>query len=83
MAERFGIDRVLTLSVLAQVNLVLPEMPVYRAAGLLRGDKLRTLDAVHVAQCLDLAADLMISYDDRQIAAARAAGIATRSPGRP
>ena len=82
MAERYHIDRLLAFSTLSQVNLVLPEMSVYRAAGLLSGDTLRTLDAIHVAHCLDIAADVMVSYDDRQIQAATDAGIRTVSPGR-
>ncbi len=42
----------------------------------------RTLDAIHVAHCLHIAADLMVSYDDRQIEAAESADIRTVSPGR-
>lgn len=61
----------------AQVNSVVPEMSVYRAAGLLSGDTRQTLDAIHVAHCLHIAADLMVSYGDRQIEAAESAGIRT------
>lgn len=59
MAQRYRIDRIRALSVLAQVNIVLPEVSLYRAAGLLSGDTLRTLDAIHVAHCLDIGAEVM------------------------
>jgi predicted nucleic acid-binding protein len=42
---------------------------------------LRSLDALHVASALVAAADSMIAYDHRLIAAARELGIATLSPG--
>jgi predicted nucleic acid-binding protein len=47
-----------------------------RAAGLAPRE-LRTLDAIHIASALSLGADLLafVSYDDRQRAAARKAGL--------
>ena len=45
---------------------------------------LRALDAVHIASALSLdELDAFVSYDDRQAAAARLAGLRTVSPGRP
>lgn len=43
---------------------------------------LRTLDAIHVATAASLAASLggLVAYDQRLVAAARAAGMATWSP---
>lgn len=45
--------------------------------------ELRSLDAVHLATALSLDVDLdFVTYDDRQAAAARAAGLRVVQPGR-
>jgi predicted nucleic acid-binding protein len=52
------------------------------AAGALAEPALRALDAIHVAAAVDLAPlDGFVSYDERQAAAARLAGLRTVSPG--
>lgn len=52
------------------------------AAGALEGRFLRALDAIHVAAAVDLSPlDAFVSYDERQAAAARLAGIRTVAPG--
>jgi uncharacterized protein len=52
------------------------------AAGALSEPALRALDAIHVAAAVDLVPiDGFLSYDDRQAAAARLAGLRTVSPG--
>lgn len=52
------------------------------AAGALSEPALRALDAIHVAAALDLApVDGFVTYDERQAAAARLAGLRTMSPG--
>jgi predicted nucleic acid-binding protein len=54
----------------------------FERAGLIDPPALRSLDALHLAAALivgdDL--DLLITYDERLIAAARASGVATASP---
>ena len=52
-------------------------------AGELPGQGLRSLDAIYLACALRLGDDLsgIVSYDLRQLAAAEALGIRTRSPG--
>jgi len=51
------------------------------AAGALAEPALRTLDAVHVAAAVDLSPiDAFLSYDERQGAAARLAGLRTVVP---
>jgi predicted nucleic acid-binding protein len=51
-------------------------------AGSLAEPALRTLDAIHVASALGLSPlDGFISYDERQAAAARLAGLRTVAPG--
>lgn len=53
------------------------------AAGSLALPMLRALDAIHVATAADLSPhDGFISYDERQSAAARLAGLRTFAPGR-
>ncbi len=61
-------------------------LPLDRAlligAGALAEPALRTLDAIHVIAAADLAPlDAFVSYDERQAAAARLAGLRTVSPG--
>jgi uncharacterized protein len=51
------------------------------AAGALSEPALRALDAIHVAAAVDLAPlDGFVSYDERQAAAARLAGLRTYGP---
>lgn len=61
-------------------------LPVDRAllaaAGALTEPALRALDAIHVAAAVDLSPlDAFVSYDERQAAAARLAGLRTIQPG--
>jgi hypothetical protein len=52
------------------------------AAGAFAEPALRALDAIHVAAAIDLSPlDAFVSYDERQAAAARLAGLRTVSPG--
>jgi len=52
------------------------------AAGALAEPGLRALDAIHVAAAVDLSPlDAFVSYDERQGAAARLAGLRTVRPG--
>lgn len=52
------------------------------AAGALAEPALRTLDAIHIVAAADLGPlDGFVSYDDRQAAAARLAGLPTRAQG--
>lgn len=81
LAERFNIDRTVLADVLDQVNIFTPDFSIYRDAGRLAGTDLRSLDALHLAHCIALDADLFASYDSRQLSAARALGIRTVSPG--
>lgn len=54
------------------------------AAGAFAEPALRALDAVHVAAALDLSPlDAFVTYDRRQAAVARLAGLRTFSPGAP
>ncbi len=58
------------------------ETALLMAAGALTEPALRTLDAIHVAAAVDLSPlDAFVSYDERQSAAARLAGLRTLAPG--
>ena len=54
----------------------------YERAGGLEPDLLRSLDALHLAVALELGDELdgVVTYDDRQAAAAEALGIAVVAP---
>lgn len=53
-------------------------------AGRVDPPELRSLDALHVTAALELGEELegLVTYDDRQAAAARANGVVVLSPGR-
>ncbi len=56
---------------------------ILAAAGAIEEPTLRTLDAIHLAASIDLSPiDAFVSYDERQSAAARLAGLRTVCPGR-
>lgn len=58
------------------------DRPLLRGAGALAEPALRTLDAIHVASAVELGpVDAFVTYDERQAAAARLAGLKTMSPG--
>jgi uncharacterized protein len=52
------------------------------AAGALAEPALRALDAIHVVSAVELApVEAFVTYDERQAAAARLAGLRTMAPG--
>jgi predicted nucleic acid-binding protein len=58
------------------------DRPLLLAAGALAEPAQRALDAIHVAAAVDVSPlDAFVSYDDRQAAAARLAGLRTVHPG--
>jgi predicted nucleic acid-binding protein len=59
------------------------DRPLLLAAGALDEPALRALDAIHLASAVDLGpVDAFVTYDERQAAAARLAGLRTMAPGR-
>jgi predicted nucleic acid-binding protein len=57
------------------------DRPLLAAAGAFSEPALRALDAIHVAAAVDLSPiDAFVSYDERQSAAARLAGLRTFAP---
>lgn len=72
-----------TAELLEAVALLPLDRPLLAAAGALTEPALRALDAIHVAAAIDLAPiDAFVSYDERQSAAARLAGLRTAAPAR-
>lgn len=61
----------------------LHEVPpsLFREAGLLPGDALRSLDALHVAAAIRLGVDVVATYDRRMQQAVVAAGMRVVAPG--
>jgi predicted nucleic acid-binding protein len=67
--------------VLDAVALLPLDRALLLAAGALAQPALRALDAIHVAAAVDLSPlDALVSYDERQSAVARLAGIRTVAP---
>lgn len=69
--------------VLDAFTLVQLPTSTFERAGLIDPPALRSLDALHLAAALSVGDDLdvVITYDDRLAAAARASGLTTLSPG--
>ena len=68
--------------VLQRVELVRITDRVLRAAGVLQPDELRSLDAIHLATAALFGQTLrvMITYDERLAAAAKASGLRVHAP---
>ena len=77
------LDRLLAQAgeVLEAVALLPVDGAVLLGAGAFTEPSLRTLDAIHVAAAIDAGPiDAFVSYDERQAAAARLAGLRTVTP---
>lgn len=63
-------------------RVTLYELPpsVFRSAGLLPGEHLRSLDALHLAAAVRLDVDAVLTYDSRMSDAARSVGLAVMAP---
>jgi len=70
-------------AVFALLSFVELDADLARIAGSTGGAELRALDAIHVASALRLGSevDAFVTYDSRQAAAARAAGLRVDAPG--
>jgi predicted nucleic acid-binding protein len=64
------------------LGLIPLDRPLLLGAGALAEPALRTLDAIHVAAAIEAnPLDAFVTYDERQAAAARLAGLRTVQPG--
>lgn len=75
LASRICLDQERVTDLLDRLDLVELDHVTYRTAGLLDGDRLRSLAALHVAAAIRASCESMVSYDVRQAEAARAAGL--------
>lgn len=68
--------------VLSAVELIRVNDRVLTAAGVLRPEDLRSLDAIHLATAQQLDSDLgrLVSYDEKLLAAASLLGLSTHAP---
>lgn len=83
--QRLSLDALLEQAgeVLEAIALLPLEQSLLLAAGALPEPALRALDAIHVAAALDLSTlDGFVTYDERQSAAVRLAGLRTFAPAR-
>lgn len=81
--ERLRLERLISRAgwAIDSLALVPLDRALLLAAGALAEPALRALDAIHVAAAADLGPmDAFVTYDDRQAAAARLAGMRTMSP---
>ena len=71
-------------AVLDAIHLAALTPAIRLQAGRLTPSSLRTLDAIHIATALSVSLQNLdfVTYDDRQAAAARAAGLRVVQPGR-
>jgi len=73
-----------TVELLDTLALLPLDQTILATAGALREPTLRALDAIHIAAALSLSpVDAFVSYDERQSAAARLAGLRTTAPAAP
>ena len=80
LAMREELPQTAVTALLDRLDIVELDTDVYREAGLLPGQNLRSLDALHVAAALRVGADFMITYDVRQALAAQASGLPVEAP---
>lgn len=81
---RLPLDRLIQQAgeVIDAVALLPLDRVLLAAAGALAEPGLRALDAIHVMSAVDVSPlDAFVSYDERQSAAARLAGLRTIAPG--
>lgn len=81
---RLPLDQLVTRAdeMLGALALLPIDRALLAAAGALSEPALRALDAIHVAAAAALSPlDAFVSYDERQAAAARLAGLRTVAPG--
>ena len=71
-----------TMIAMEEMMLIMVETRTLVRAGAIEGSFLRSIDAIHIATAQGLGdVDAVVTYDERQAAAARLAGFRTISPG--
>lgn len=80
LAVRGGFSQLLVTEVLATFDLYDIAASIFHEAGVLPGQHLRALDALHVACALRIGATAVVTYDQRLTAAARSLGLEVIAP---
>ncbi|MQA63352.1 MAG: PIN domain-containing protein [Actinophytocola sp.] len=80
LAVRLDLSQALVTDLLDRMDLVEPDRATFFEAGLLPGKGLRSLDALHIAVAVRVAAESMVAYDVRQSDAARSVGLRVVAP---
>ncbi|MFV0318708.1 MAG: type II toxin-antitoxin system VapC family toxin [Microthrixaceae bacterium] len=81
LALRLEIDQALIEPVITPFRVVRLTDGMLQLASRLPQRNLGTLDAIHIATALSIGAGVFVSYDDRQLSAARAEDLAVVTPG--
>ncbi|GAA1369633.1 PIN domain-containing protein [Brevibacterium luteolum] len=82
VAVRDGLSQTDVTALLDGVALASLDRAVFRNAGFLPMEMLRTLDALHLEAAIRLDADAILTYDHRLAQAAESAGLTVIAPGR-
>jgi hypothetical protein len=80
LAVRWDLSQAEVTDVLQLFDIFTPDRALFSEAGLLPGRHLRSLDALHLAMALRLAAEVMITYDHGQADSAHAVGLEVLAP---
>lgn len=81
MAVREMLPQTEVTRVLERVDLLEPDRALFSEAGRMPGHSHGPLDAIHIVTALRSDAEVFLSYDQRQAAAAGRAGLIVESPG--
>ena len=81
LAVRDNLQQLAVTALLDRLDVIDLDREMYWEAGLLPEKTLRSLDAIHVAAALRAGADVMVTYDVRQTAAAESSGLRVVAPG--
>lgn len=79
-AHRHDLPQVDVTAILARVDIYDLPPSLYREAGLLPGQGLRSLDALHLAAAIRLDVDALVTYDVRLAEAAVGVGLPVHAP---
>jgi len=80
-ASRAMISQAAVSNVLEGISLYRFEESDFKAAGLLPGEALRSLDALHLQGAIAIGADCVVAYDTRLVGACTNVGLKVIQPG--
>src|SRR5699024_6819229 len=80
-ASRHELPQTDVSAILARIDLHDLPPSIYREAGLLPGQAVRSVDALHLAASIRLDVDALVTYDGRLAGAAEEMGLRVHAPG--